>query len=99
MIALRHDMVGPESRVSLSKVARMLGFSPKSVARWARVGVRGVVLPTFRVGGRVFVLKADLDEFLAATNSSRERDEKTTVVPTGGRRRAAAEALCDRAGI
>jgi hypothetical protein len=100
MITLRSSEVGPEARVSLCKAARMLGVTPKSIARWARVGVRGVILPTVRVGGRVFVLNADLDAFLAAIN--REPGERTSsapVVPLKGRRIASAEAALDRAGI
>jgi hypothetical protein len=100
MIALRSSEVGPSARVSLCKAARMLGVSPKSIARWARVGVRGVVLPTVRIGGRVFVLNADLDAFIVATNY--KPDERTRSAPNvslTGRRIASAEAALDRAGI
>jgi hypothetical protein len=92
--------IGPDARLSLCNVARSLGVSPKSVARWARVGVCGVGLPTIKVGGRVYVLKADLDVFLAETNRA-PSDRKTSapVVPLKGRRIAEAEAACDRAGI
>lgn len=91
--------IGPDSRLSLSKVARTLDVSPKSIARWARIGVGGVILPTVKIGGRVYVLKADLDEFLAATNRSDDRTGSAPVVPLKGRRVAEAEAACNRAGI
>jgi hypothetical protein len=91
--------LGPDARLSLCNVARTLGVSPKSVARWARIGVRGVILPTVRIGGRVYILRADLDEFLAATNRSDGPTNAAPVVPLKGRRVAEAEAVCDRAGI
>jgi hypothetical protein len=100
MIALRPNAIGPDARVSLSKAARMLGVSPKSIARWARVGVRGVILPTVRVGGRVFVLNADLDAFLAAINREPgQQAPSAPIVSLTGRRIASAEAALDRAGI
>ncbi len=99
MIALLPEVIGPNARLSLSKAARLLGVSPKSVARWSRVGVRGVILQTVKIGGRVYVLNADLDEFLATTNRSEDRTNSAPVVRLKGRRVADAEAACDRAGI
>lgn len=100
MIALRHNAVGPDARVSLSNAARILGVSPQSVARWTRVGVRGVVLPKIRVGGRTFVLKSDLDAFIGAINTDpNQRKGPRLHFTPAGRRLAAAEAICERAGI
>jgi hypothetical protein len=52
-------------RFPLSEVARRLNVHVATCWRWARVGVRGRTLPTFLVGGRRFVLKRDLETFLA----------------------------------
>jgi hypothetical protein len=43
---------------------------PTTLWRWAREGVGGVKLETIRVGGRRFVTRTAVDEFLRATNIS-----------------------------
>jgi hypothetical protein len=45
--------------------------STVTVARWARVGVRGVKLETIRVGGKVLTSREAVERFLAAMNGGR----------------------------
>ena len=47
----------------LSEWARILNVHPKGVHRW-RHGVRGVVLPAFRYGGRWMIFEDDMQAFI-----------------------------------
>jgi hypothetical protein len=49
---------------SLAEVARQLDVHVATVWRWATRGVRGRRLTTIVIGGRRYVLNADLDAFL-----------------------------------
>jgi len=53
-------------RLSPHEIAAALDVNIYSVYRWIHSGVCGRRLPAHRVGGRLRVLKADLDSFLAA---------------------------------
>jgi Protein of unknown function (DUF1580) len=52
-------------RYSLSKVAQAANVHVGTVWRWSLHGVRGRKLPTLLIGGRRYVLAADLEAFLA----------------------------------
>jgi Helix-turn-helix domain/Protein of unknown function (DUF1580) len=55
-------------RHTLRDVARLLGVHVATVWRWVLTGVRGRKLPTILVGGRRYVLAADLEAFLARSD-------------------------------
>jgi hypothetical protein len=51
-------------RLSLREAADKCAVSLPTVRRWTTTGVRGVVLPSVHVGGRRFILAADLAAFM-----------------------------------
>lgn len=57
-----------------------------TVHRWVKRGVRGVRLATVRIGGRIYVSRADLDAFHAAIAAGWSR----AVAPTSPSDRAVA---------
>ena len=59
------DSILDAERLSLKAAAERLGVHVTTVWRWATDGVSGRKLPTIRVGGQRFVMRADLDTFLA----------------------------------
>lgn len=61
-------------RLSMAEVARELQVHITTVWRWASKGVRGRRLGTVAVGGRRFVLRRQLDEFLAVTPADASLD-------------------------
>lgn len=57
------------TRLSMSETARACGgVAVSTVWRWTLKGVRGVRLRSVHLGGRRFVLRSDLEAFLAAVN-------------------------------
>lgn len=50
----------PDGRVARSEAARFLGFKPKTLAEWHRLGVGP---ESFLVGGRRFYRLAELREY------------------------------------
>ena len=81
-----------ESRMSLGAVARELDVNIATSWRWALRGVRGRKLKTFLIGGRRYVWREDLNEFLAGGNDMES-------VPSDRLRRAAdAGRILDGAG-
>jgi predicted DNA-binding transcriptional regulator AlpA len=50
-------------RLSIIQTAKTVGVSRPTIDRWLSFGVRGVVLPSVRIGGRRFVLRSDLEAF------------------------------------
>ena len=58
-------------RVSLTDLAKRLGVHYTTVFRWTKAGVCGVRLQTTRVGGRLSVSDAQLQEFFTALNTPR----------------------------
>ncbi|MGA2439589.1 MAG: helix-turn-helix domain-containing protein [Tepidisphaeraceae bacterium] len=59
----------------MSKAAKLVGVHIATMWRWYLHGVRGHKLPARLVGGRRYVLAADLDAFLNAIDSGpRARD-------------------------
>jgi len=51
-------------RYTFKQVAKLVGVNLATVWRWTLHGVRGRKLRSIHVGGRRFVLAADLEEFL-----------------------------------
>jgi hypothetical protein len=49
--------VTPDGRVTRAEAAKYLGFSPKTLAEWHRLGLGP---PSFKIGGRRFYWLADL---------------------------------------
>ena len=60
----------PDGRVSRNEAAAFLGFKPKTLAEWTRLGVGP---PSFRIGGRRFYKLADLQEYASGSRVVRER--------------------------
>lgn len=56
-------------RYTLKQVAKDLNVHIASIWRWVLHGVRGHKLPTILIGGRRYVLRQDLEAFLAAGES------------------------------
>ena len=50
----------PDGRVTRSEAARFLGFSPKTLAEWQRLGYGP---PSFLIGGRRFYRLAELERY------------------------------------
>lgn len=64
--------------LSLTQVAELFpghdnspGISLKTVRRWVTTGVRGVVLETVAIGGRVYSTEAAVKEFMVRCTASR----------------------------
>jgi hypothetical protein len=51
-------------RLALPQVAKLLKVHVATVWRWVLTGVRGKKLSTMMIGGRRYVLRADLETFL-----------------------------------
>jgi transposase len=68
-IAVSDLLAGP--RMSLAEAAATCGVSQQTLRNWCERGARGRVLPTFYVGGRRFVLRADLNRFLESIQEAR----------------------------
>ena len=79
----------------MNEVARRLGVHTSSVWRWKLRGSGGRKLRTFLVGGRRYVLIADLEAFLAAGHEPHDRDAMARF-PTADRVTAAEAALTQR---
>lgn len=89
-------------RLPVKTAAKRLGITFQTLYRWTQRGVRGHRLPLFRVGGRSFVLEADLDEFLRNVNGTEYRAGKPIAATNSarrGRRVTEAEAECRRRGM
>ena len=82
-------------RLSINEAARRLGVHPSSLWRWILTGTRGRKLRTFLVGGRRYILVADLEAFLAAGQEPLDREAKASS-PNADRATAAEAALTNR---
>ena len=81
-------------RLSVNHAARRVGVHPSTLWRWILTGTRNRKLPSVAVGGRRYVLVADLEAFLA-----QGLDSPGSVAPRvthEGRAQAAADALIRR---
>lgn len=59
-----------DDRLSINDVAKALSVHPATVWRWTKQGARGRRLRTVQVGGRRFVLRGDLEQFVQADDVS-----------------------------
>jgi len=59
-----------EPRLSIAEAARLLSVHSGSIWRWILRGVHGRKLPSVMVGGRRYILQADLEAFIAPDSSS-----------------------------
>jgi hypothetical protein len=92
--------LSPDSRVSLTRLARDLGVSTSTVWRWALKGIRGHRLPCIHLGGRRYVTRAAFAAWLDATQA--EQSTATHEVCTNRQREAAisrAERELELAGV
>ena len=66
-------------RYTFGQIASMLNVHPATIWRWVLHGVRGRKLPSIFIGGRRWVLKSDLDEFLTPQSAEAAREDRQTV--------------------
>lgn len=64
----------PDGRVTRSEAAKFLGFSPKTLAEWHRLGYGP---PSFLVGGRRFYRLAELEPYASGERSIRPTTPET----------------------
>ncbi len=83
-------------RLSLSKAARTLGVHVSTLHRWRLNGVRGHRLRVVRIGGRSYVLKDELERFVAALSDPPTRE---VVEADFARRAAVADARARALGL
>jgi len=89
-------------RYSPNQLAQELDVHISTIWRWMKKGVgRGatrVVLRAFRIGGRVYILKDDVEQFLRAINEpdlvQPETKPSSYISPDDD-----AERLCEEAGL
>ena len=62
----RHMIITPDGRLTRSHAARYLGVAPQTLANWHTQG-RGP--KSFRIGGRAFYRRDDIDAYIAETIS------------------------------
>lgn len=62
--------VTPDGRVSRDEAAKFLGFKPKTLAEWHRLGVGP---SSFMVGGRRFYRLDELREYASGSRQVREK--------------------------
>lgn len=61
-----------EDRLSIANAARLVRVHTATVWRWVLNGVKGRKLRSVQIGGRRFVLRRDLDAFLAPQTGANE---------------------------
>jgi hypothetical protein len=59
-----------ETRISLAALAEREGVDQSTAWRWARRGVRGIVLENFVIGGRCFTSEEAFARFVQATTAA-----------------------------
>ena len=84
-------------QMSLRDVAAELGKHPATIWRWVSAGVRGRTLPSYYVGGQLYVNREDLQVFIK-TPKHRVDCETTAVGPPETERRAI-DAELDAEGV
>lgn len=94
--SIPHSILEAE-RLTLTQVARKLNKAVSSIWRWAQRGVRGHRLRTVVIGGRRYVLLADLEEFLTALNT--DASSSPVRSPSAEQRADDAERRLDELGI
>ncbi len=84
-------------KLTLGEVADLVGVDLSTVWRWCLRGVRGRKLPSKRIGGRRYVLPADLEAFLADDDGEKRPPAETSEKQR--RRAEKASAKLDHLGI
>lgn len=82
-------------KLSLTQAARRLDLHVATLYRWASTGCKGRVLPSLTIGGRRYVLVADLEAWL---EDGREHAKDSCVPPPAQQRAADAGGKLDRMG-
>lgn len=79
-----------EDLMSVTEAAQTLPGRPHpgTLIRWGK-GIRGIKLPFKRIGGRLFVSRAALLEFIDALTAA--SDDSSNYLPTVGNRRSKVE--------
>ena len=64
----------PSDAIALSDLPRLLPgrFTKGTILRWTRHGVAGVRLASFKLGGKRFVTREAIADFIAATSNEDE---------------------------
>lgn len=62
--------LSPETRISLSALAKTQGIHTATVWRWCTKGVKGITLESVAIGGRRFTTSQAFQRFVQATNSA-----------------------------
>lgn len=60
------DSVSRSERFTPAEVSRLLSIHPATTWRWILTGVRGRKLGSFMVGGRRYISRKQLDDFLTS---------------------------------
>ncbi len=82
-------------KLPLTNAARKLGLHVATLYRWTSTGCKGRVLPSLTIGGRKYVLVADLERWL---EDGREHEEHSRVPSRFHKRADDAGAELDRLG-
>lgn len=88
------DRLLSEERLTFAELARTQGVSPNTVWRWAKIGVRGIRLESFKNGGKRVTTRESFHRFIAAISGVPLND-----TPSRAKSIAAAEKALARAGI
>ncbi|MBA3312627.1 MAG: helix-turn-helix domain-containing protein [Planctomycetota bacterium] len=86
-------------RLSLSKAARTLGVHVSTLHRWRLNGVRGHRLRVVRIGGRSYVLRDELERFVAALSDPPTPPTPKAADADFARRAAVADAKARALGL
>lgn len=86
-------------RLTLKDVGKLSRVDLSTVWRWCQKGVRGHRLESFNVGGRRYVLRERLDDFVAALNAGRDSPDVGRPSKSSQQRQQRAESELDRIGI
>ncbi|MBL9090928.1 MAG: DUF1580 domain-containing protein [Planctomycetaceae bacterium] len=71
-----------EALITLADAANLTPLRPhvSTIRRWIRIGVRGEILETVRIGGRRLTSREAVSRFLTSINSMNERHDADSVV-------------------
>jgi hypothetical protein len=77
----------PANLFSLAEAASLLPgkLHVSTLHRWRLRGVRGIKLKTVMIGGRRFVAKSALEEFIAATTAAKEKEPSMSATASSKR--------------
>ena len=90
-------------KLTINEAAELLGVGTSTIWRWTLKGIRGFRLQTLSVGGRRFVVRDTLRDFMLKTSAA-ANGEPLPTTPVAARRArermlANANQECQRAGI